>query len=240
MLNTYASNLTERRKVTVAKPLAPPQPLLLSIPDIEMPRYTFRRESLCSTCQKSYPSRFSDLCADCESEENPMFLYTIYESDEDDEDVHSTSPPASPSLNFRLDFSNLAPPKFSLNNYASSVDSASTAFTDGLLHTPNFEFSDAFTPISTPGSFTTMMRERKGYIFEGPREPQDYFPAYLSPQSVDPEIKRSGSIKIPRSPSSDPNSIYMDLDAINSGEESPSSPRIVRPTSLRSSFVHKE
>ncbi|EGX49200.1 hypothetical protein AOL_s00078g584 [Orbilia oligospora ATCC 24927] len=239
MLNTYASNLTERRKVSPITPVATSQLLALPIPEPEMPRYTFRRESLCSTCQKSYPSRFSDLCADCESEENPMFLYTIYESDEEDEEVHSNSPPASPGPDFRLDFSNLTPPKFSFNNYSSSVDSASTVFTDSMLPTPNFELADTLTPISTPGSFTIMMRERKGYIFEGPREPQDYFPAYLYPQSVDPEIKRSGPIKIPRSPSSDPNSIYMELDTINSGEEGPTSPHIVRPTSLRSFFTPK-
>ncbi|KAK6505871.1 hypothetical protein TWF481_007761 [Arthrobotrys musiformis] len=240
MLNSYASNLTERRRASAVKPLTTPQIPALSIPEPEMPRYTFRRESLCSTCQKSYPSRFSDLCADCEAEENPMFLYTIYESDEEDDDVASISPPASPGPDFRLDFSNLAPPKFSFNSYSSSLESASTVLTDSMLLTPNFEHMDAFTPISTPGSFTTMMKERKGYIFEAPREPQDYFPTYLSPQSVDPEIKRSGPIKIPRSPSSYPNSLYMEVDAITSGEENPSSPRPIRSTSLQSSFTPKQ
>ncbi|KAK6343161.1 hypothetical protein TWF718_008534 [Orbilia javanica] len=240
MLNSYAPALTERRKASVAKPLTVPQALALSIPELEIPRYTFRRESLCSTCQKSYPSRFSDLCADCEADENPMFLYTIYESDEEDEDLHSISPSASSGPDFRLDFSSLAPPKFSFNKYSSSMESASTVLTDNMLPTPNFDHLDAFTPISTPGSFTTMIKERKGYMFEGPREPQDYFPAYLSAQAVDPEIKRSGPIKIPRSPSSDPNSIYMEVDAITSGEGSPSSPRLTRPTSLRSYFIAKE
>ncbi|KAK6532610.1 hypothetical protein TWF281_006792 [Arthrobotrys megalospora] len=168
-----------------------------------------------------------------------MFLYTIYESDEEDTDAHAVSPPASPGPAFHLDLSSLAPPRFSFNNYSSSVESVSTVLTDSMLLTPNFEHADVFTPISTPGSFTSMMKERKGYIFEGPKEPQDYFPAYLSPQSVDPEIKRSGPIKIPRGPSSDPNHIYMEVDSITDGVDSPTSHHLARPTGLRSSFTSK-
>ncbi|KAK6335722.1 hypothetical protein TWF730_003100 [Orbilia blumenaviensis] len=238
MLQKYAPHLTERRKPSAVKPPAAPHHFDLSIPEPEMPRFTFRRESLCSTCQKSYPSRFSDLCADCEAEENPMFLYTIYESDEENEDASSISPPASPIPDFRLDFSSLAPPEFSFK-YSSSVESASTVLTDSMVFTPNFEHLGALTPISTPGSFTTMMKERKGYIFEGPKEPQDYFPAFLSPQSVDPEIKRSGPVKIPQSPNSDPRSFYVDGDSIAGGESTPASPHLSRVIGFRSPLTPK-
>ncbi|KAK6538460.1 hypothetical protein TWF694_010043 [Orbilia ellipsospora] len=180
------------------------------------------------------------MCVDCEADENPMFLYTIYESDEEEESdalSQTYSPPASPG--FHLDLSSLAPPRFSFQNYSSSAESSSTFLSETFSTNPSFENIELDTPVSTPGSFTSMMKERKGYIFESPRELQDYFPAYLSPQSVDPELKRSSAIRIPRTPSSNPASIFMEVDAISAEQGSPQSPRLLRPTSLRSSYTPK-
>ncbi|EPS38663.1 hypothetical protein H072_7621 [Dactylellina haptotyla CBS 200.50] len=205
-----------------------------------MSKPSYRRESLCSSCQQSCPSRVSDMCIDCEAEENPMFLYTIYESDEEEVfqvSNHKISPPGSPR--FHLDLSQLPPPSFSFQNYSSSVESGSTFLSDTLMPSPSYEGVDFYTPISTPGSFTAMMKERKGYIFEVPQEPQDYFPLYLSPQSVDPEIKRSGPVRIPRSPGPDPKTIYNEVDSISARYGGPQSPQSIKITGPRSFYTPK-
>ncbi|KAF3940053.1 hypothetical protein ABW19_dt0208983 [Dactylella cylindrospora] len=234
---------SERRKYPIARASAVAQLLQPAVlpAEIEVPRVPYRRESLCTECQGSYSTRFSDMCVDCEADENPMFLYTIYESDEEDEQEKPIpSAPASPSGALRLDLSALAPPRFSFQDYSSSLGSSgSTVLTDSTFSSPYFENAD-LTPISTPGSFKSMISERKGYII-GSKEPQDYFPSYILPQSFEPENYRTGPIRIPRGPMSDPSLIFTEADTIVNSDASSRGLEAGHLTSnLRSSCTPKD